>query len=403
MRKMHVIACAMAAAASLPFRVFNKTAGPDTASKHWYRIDNNADDPSKPIEVLVYGEIGGWGITANQFFRELAAVDDGVRQIHVGFNSNGGDISDGFAMHNGLSRLGERCTGRIDGFALSAAGIAVTGCHKVWMADNAMFMMHNPWTFVGGDSEAFRKMADVMDQLVEGIIASFKHRPITVDDDELRRMINAETWLTAEEAKALGLVDEVLAGSSRVANHGDVRILNRYENLPDQVKAVIADELDPEPEPEPESDPPADDPAPDPEPDPPADPEATPAQLAAALAVEVISACETEKIANLAPHIIQASGLKSKADVQREITRAKGIRDQCVAARIPEKAGEFISAGLSVDQSRARLFEALVGKGFGEIDNKPPTNPPASTVNSKATNPGNIYASRKPSAAKGAA
>lgn len=394
----HVIALALATLAVLPWRVFNRSGGAGQDDEHWYRIDNNLADAGKPIEVLVYGEIGGWGITAEQFFRDLAAVDDGVRQIHIGFNSNGGDISDGFAMHNGLSRLGERCVGRIDGFALSAAGIAVTGCHKVWMADNAMFMMHNPWTWTGGDSGVFRKMADVLDQLVNGIIASFKHRPITVDDDELRRMINAETWLTAEEAKAIGLVDEILTGAKPVNNHGDTRIFNRYQNIPAAVKAEIEEPPEPDPEPGPElapSDPPA------PEPEPQADPE--PAQLAAALAVEVIEACTKEGISNLAPHIIKASGLKSQADVQNAIAKAKDIRAQCVAARIPEKAGEFISMGLTPDQARARLFDALVGKGFGEIDNKPPSHNPAPEANARAVNPGDIYAKRKTNAAKGAA
>jgi len=392
----HVIGMALAALAALPFRVFNKMASPELDEKHWYRIDNNAEEPGKPIEVLVYGEIGNWGITAAQFFRDLAAVDDGVRQIHVGFNSNGGDISDGFAMHNGLNRLGERCVGRIDGFALSAAGIAVTGCHKVWMADNAMFMMHNPWTWTSGDSDVFRKMADVLDQLVTGIIASFKHRPITVSDEELKRMINAETWLTAEEAKAIGLVDEILSGGARVNSHGDTRIMNRYRNIPDAVKAQLDAEPDPEPpEPNPAPEPPAQD-------DPPEE-DQEPEQIAATLAIELIAACTKEGIGNFAQHIIKASGLKSQADVQREITRAKNIRDLCAAARIPEKAEGFISMGLTEDQSRARLFDALAGSGFGEIDNKGPTDNPAPAATTRAVNPGDIYAKRKNNAAKGAA
>jgi len=56
------------------------------------------------------------------------------------FNSIGGDLFDGLAMHNALSRLGERCTGRIDALAASAASVAVCGAHRVVIAANAMLM-----------------------------------------------------------------------------------------------------------------------------------------------------------------------------------------------------------------------------------------------------------------------
>lgn len=384
----HVIALAITAAASMPWQFMNRAAASDTTDGNWYRI-NNLDDPDKPLEMEIYGEIGAWGVSAQDFIRDLKAADDGKRHIIVAINSVGGEIGDGFAIHNALQRLGDRVTARIDGWALSAAGIIAAGAKTVWMHDNAMLMMHNPWTFAAGDSEEFRKVADVMDQLVEGIIASFKHRPLTVDDAELRRMINAETWLTAAEAKELGLVDVVLSGDAAVSNMGNVRIFNRYRNIPDAVKA----QLDADPDP---GAPPTDEPA-----DPPSDPE--PEIAAAALAVEVIAACAKEGIANYAQHIIKASGLKSKADVRREIVRAKNIRDLCVAARIPEKAEGFISMGLTEDQSRARLFDTLAGSGFGEIDNKGPTDNLAPAANNRAVDPGDIYAKRKSSAAKGAA
>ncbi|MDY1085668.1 Clp protease ClpP, partial [Pseudomonas aeruginosa] len=88
--------------------------------------------------------------------------------------------------------------------------------HRVEMADNALFMIHNPWTLAAGDSEDLRKVADMMDQAFEGIVASYQHRPLNVDDAELRRMIDDETWLTAPEAKDKGFVDEVLGAAEPV-------------------------------------------------------------------------------------------------------------------------------------------------------------------------------------------
>jgi ATP-dependent protease ClpP protease subunit len=95
--------------------------------KTWYAVHASGEATERVIEVFVYGEIGGWGITANQFVQDLRAMDDGVSPVIAAFNSIGGDLFDGLAMHNALSRLGERCTGRVDALAASAASVAVCG------------------------------------------------------------------------------------------------------------------------------------------------------------------------------------------------------------------------------------------------------------------------------------
>ena len=74
------------------------------------------------------------GITANQFIQDLKAVDDGSSPVLVAFNSIGGDLFDGLAIHNVLNRLGERCTARIDALAASAASVATCGAHRLEMA-----------------------------------------------------------------------------------------------------------------------------------------------------------------------------------------------------------------------------------------------------------------------------
>ena len=382
-----MIALAMAAAASSPWRIMNKGTGDASKDGSWYRINNVAEDPSKPLEVEIYDEIGTWGVTAKQFVDELKAADDGQRNIVIAINSIGGEMGDGFAIHNALQRLGERVTARIDGFALSSAGVVAMGAHRVQMHDNAMLMMHNPWTFAAGDSEEFRKIADIMDQMVEGIVASFKHRTLNVDDAELRRMINAETWLTAQEAKDQGFVDEVLTGAGSVSNASSLRILNRYNNMPAAVKAQMAN-------------PPADPPEPEPEPEP--DPEGDPPDMVA-LAALATAECAKAGIADQAQVIIQASGLKDEASVRTAVKQAKDVRALCIMAKQPDLAAGFIQDGLTPDVARGKLFDKLVANsGQVEINNHPPVDDqPAPSV--KAVNPSAVYAARRnKTASKGA-
>lgn len=211
-----------------PLQIFNKLEGqPPIKDRHWYSLQASGEAEQRTIEIYVYGEIGAWGITANQFVRDLAALDDGVSPVVAAFNSIGGDLFDGLAIHNALSRLGERCTGRVDALAASAASVAVCGAHRVVVAENAMLMIHNPWTFASGDAEDLRKVAAALDQALEVIIAAYKAKAPDIDEVELRRLVNAETWLTAREAVALGLADEVGDGVKVKACVGQGGVIDR--------------------------------------------------------------------------------------------------------------------------------------------------------------------------------
>ena len=348
--------------------------------KTWYAVQASGEATERIIEVFVYGEIGTWGVTANQFVQDLRTMDDGVSPVIAAFNSIGGDLFDGLAMHNALSRLGERCTGRIDALAASAASVAVCGAHKVVIAANAMLMIHNPWTYASGDAEDFRKVADALDQTMEAIIAAYKAKAPNIDDAELRRMVNAETWLTANEAVALGLADEVGDGIKVKACLGQGAVLQRYQHAPAELLA----QLDEPPEADPELD----------VVDPPLVP---PVVDSAKLALMITQRCTAAGISNLVEPLLSSTQLESEEIVLAGLARAKAVNDLCVAARLPEFSAEYVSAGLDAAAVRARLFDKIVtsGKGF-EIDNSLPlADDPAPKVLAKQPDPTSIWASRQ--------
>ena len=338
-------------------RIYNR-AGQRVSvqDKTWYALQASGEATERVIEVFVYGVIGGWGITAHQFVQDLRAMDDGISPVIAAFNSIGGDLFDGLAMHNALSRLGERCTGRIDALAASAASVAVCGAHRVVIASNAMLMIHNPWTYAAGDAEDFRKVADVLDQTMEAIIAAYKAKAPDIDEVELRRLVAAETWLTASEAVALGLADEVGDGVQVKACLGQGAVLQRYQHAPAELLAQLDEPLDPDPELEPDDPPPA------------------PSVVdSAKLALLISQSCTASGISNLIEPLLSSTQLESEEVVQAGLTRAKAVNDLCVAARLPEFSAEYVTAGLDVAAVRARLFDKIVtsGKGF-EIDNSLP-------------------------------
>jgi ATP-dependent protease ClpP protease subunit len=364
-------------------RIYNRAGQRvQVQDKTWYAVQASGEAAERVIEVFVYGEIGTWGITANQFVQDLRAMDDGVSPVIAAFNSIGGDLFDGLAMHNALSRLGERCTGRVDALAASAASVAVCGAHKVVIAANAMLMIHNPWTYASGDAEDFRKVADALDQTMEAIIAAYKAKAPEIDEVELRRLVAAETWLTANEAVALGLADEVGGGIKVKACLGQGGVLQRYQHAPAELLAQLDEP--PEADPDLELDP--------------VDPPLVPPVVdSAKLALMISQRCTAAGISNLIEPLLSSTQLESEEIVLAGLTRAKAVNDLCVAARLPEFSAEYVSAGLDAAAVRARLFDKIVtsGKGF-EIDNSLPLDDdPAPKVLAKQPDPTSIWASRQ--------
>lgn len=376
-----------------PLRIFNKApTPPQEDEQHWYRIsaatkaEGATDTEPAPIEIYVYGEIGGWGITAAQFIRDLKAIDDGVSPVEVAFNTCGGDLFEGVAIHNALRRLGERCTGRIDSLAASAGSVAVCGAHRVVAPPTAILMIHNPYTWIEGDAEELRRVADVLDQAFEVIIAAYKAKSPDIDEAELRRLVNEESWLTAQEALALGLVDEISSGVQVRACLGNGAAMARYRKTPQTLLDQLANK------------PPAENPAESPAPTKPD------VGDSAALALMITQDCTKAGIGNLAETLIASTKLADRTTVQAALTNAKSVHDLCVAARLPELTKEYVAAGLDADAVRARLFEKLVssGKGF-EIDNSlPPADDDPEKVKALLPNPSNIWAARRQAANKGA-
>lgn len=344
-------------------------------TRSWYRIQAKSDaDQPKSIEVLIYDEIGLWGISAARFIDELKAMDDGQAAITVAINSPGGDVFDGFAIHNALLRLGARCTVRIDGLAASAASVIACGGHQVVMAANAMLMIHNPWTFTYGSAQDLRKTADMMDKARDGILAAYRRKAPAIEDAAFIQMLDEETWLSADEALALGLVDVIGEAVALQACRGTTNVLARFKHPPEALLAASA-ELIPE---EPAQ-------APEPQPDP---------TRLARNAARFSQACLACGLAEFTEELLMNTPLSDDGAVSAQIERLQAIRTLCASARLPELAADYARSGLSVESVRARLFDRLLAAQGAAIDNKePPLTPEAQAAPSPNTSA--IYAARK--------
>lgn len=204
----------------------------------------------KTGELTLYGEISDiswWGdeITPKQFKEDLDALGD-IDVLNVYINSPGGDVFAGQTIHSMLKRHKATINVYIDGLAASIASVIAMAGDRVIMPRNAMMMIHNPWTIAMGNAQELRKTADDLDKAGQSMIEAYLSKA-SIERDKIAELMEAETWLSAEECLEYGFADEIEDGK-QVAACLDVEILGRYKNTP---KDLLANEPNPDSEPEP--------------------------------------------------------------------------------------------------------------------------------------------------------
>jgi ATP-dependent Clp protease, protease subunit len=185
-------------------------------------------------EIVIYDEIGAFGIPAKAFLDELKALGP-VAELTVRINSPGGSVFDGVAIYNALKRHNAVITVWVDGIAASIASMIAMAGDEVVMPENAMLMLHDPSALVLGTASDMRAMAEALDKMTAGMVAAYRDKSGR-SDAEIEALMRDETWLSAEEAVALGLADRV-EEPVRMAAHFD---LSRFRNTPPQLAALVA-------------------------------------------------------------------------------------------------------------------------------------------------------------------
>lgn len=200
----------------------------------WYAMERKGDS----AEILIYEQIGeGFfteGLTAKQFVQDLAGLGE-VKTLNIRINSPGGSVFDGNAIYNALRSHGAKVHVFIDGLAASIASVIAMAGDTITMPENAMLMIHDPWSVVVGSADDMRKQADAMDKMKLGLVAAY-HRKSGKDKDEIADLMSAETWMTASEAKEMGFADVVEAPVAIAASAEKFELLGKFKNVPQQFK-----------------------------------------------------------------------------------------------------------------------------------------------------------------------
>lgn len=192
----------------------------------------------RDAEILIYGEIGDelfGGVSAKAFATDLKKAGK-LDNITVRLNSPGGSIFDGVAIYNTLRNHPAKVGVHIDGLAASAASVVAMAGDTIEMADNALLMIHEPWYMAIGSASELRAIALSLDKIGEGMADTYAKRS-GKSIDEARSWMEAETWFTAEEARAAGLVDKLVEPMKAAASWDVMAWRKRFRHPPDGMLA----------------------------------------------------------------------------------------------------------------------------------------------------------------------
>ncbi len=171
----------------------------------WYSIKNLAGGTG--AEVMIYDEIGFYGVTAQDFVSELAAISG---PITLRLNSPGGEVFDGVTIYNALKRHGDVSV-VIDGIAASIASVIAQAASpgKLVIAKHAQMMIHDGFTMLVGNAADMRDAAEKLDQQsdnIAGIYADRTGKPASFWRDQMK----AESWFIGQQAVDAGLADRIV-------------------------------------------------------------------------------------------------------------------------------------------------------------------------------------------------
>ena len=193
------------------------------------------------VDIYVYGDIGEslWGddgsVSASDFARQLRDADGDDVTIHV--NSVGGNVFDANTMSELVRSYKGKTVTSIEGIAASAASFFALTADSVVMNPSALLMIHNPYTSCYGNAEEMRKTADMLDKVRSTITGQYV-RKTGMEEPEVEKMMDDETWLDAQEALDLGFVDSI-SDAAPIAARLTKEALDRFRSAPTSLVAQL--------------------------------------------------------------------------------------------------------------------------------------------------------------------
>lgn len=185
--------------------------------------------------LTMYGTI--WEYDGQDFVYYLSRLESQYSEITIRLHTYGGSVFAGNLMCNALERSSADITIIIDGLAASMGAIFILSSKKVKIVNNGYVMIHAPHSGSYGNAQDHESNAKLLRLMEENFVDKLMLRTGKTEA-EVKSWISKDTWLSAKEALALGLVSEILPASVETVypafdpeDVGETEVYNMYASL----------------------------------------------------------------------------------------------------------------------------------------------------------------------------
>ncbi|MBK7106636.1 MAG: ATP-dependent Clp protease proteolytic subunit [Ignavibacteriae bacterium] len=159
--------------------------------------------------INIFDHISSFGISSKTILNTLEDFKSkNISEIEVRINSAGGSLFEGFSIFNQLRDFGNVTT-IIDGIAASIASVIALAGNKILAYKNSYIFIHNPWNIAIGDTNDFQDQSNNLGKFRDTLIDIYKAKT-NLDEEKLKEMCNKSSFISADEALAIGLIDEII-------------------------------------------------------------------------------------------------------------------------------------------------------------------------------------------------
>jgi HK97 family phage major capsid protein len=222
----------------------------DPAQFKKFSIQMKATGTEIVAEIFLYDQIGtsfwGDGISAKQFaeqFRAATTSKPAPARCVLHINSPGGDVFDASAIFDLVKQSAVPVDVMIDGLAASAAFTIAMAGRKISIGEAGLMMMHNAKGMAFGSAKDMNQTAGVLDKISNQMAEIYAKR-CNMSVAEIKTMMDAETWLTAQECVDKGIADELVEAQpneeDKAAQVGAAFDLSKYQHVPENLKLRVA-------------------------------------------------------------------------------------------------------------------------------------------------------------------
>lgn len=176
--------------------------------------------------------------------RQALADNPAGEELEVEINSGGGSVFAGFEIYSLLYAAKCDTVAIVQSLAGSAASTVMSGCKRVLLSPVAQVMIHLPSSSAEGNQNDMKHEAKVLESITQSILNGYLvHCKGKSDRAQLEKLMQAESWITAQDAVELGLADGIL-GDEESAGQISAAIVN---SVGSGIRALATNNLGPLP------------------------------------------------------------------------------------------------------------------------------------------------------------